>query len=334
MRTSILSIFLVLTVCSCHKTDTNPDISTPLEWHLISSQPNTLLFSVYFTDSKKGFAVGSVLGNDGYSLIHGTIFKTSTGGSSWVNISNDTLQNLSSVFFTDSLTGYAVGTNSILKTNNAGNNWSTIFIDSNVILQSIFFVDKNTGYAVGISGVIMKTTNGGQNWEYLTSGTHCQLQSVYFTDNQNGYAVGYWNETSRSYGIILKTKNGGDTWDSIPFIGETMPGSVVFTTANIGYAVGSNSILKTTDAGLNWAINYSSPYLGLNAASFIRNSPSGFVVGQNGIILKTIDAGMSWTDVSGESESSLTSVYFVNQNIGYAVGFDQQSKIGTILKWQ
>lgn len=334
MRTSIHLFFLVFLICSCNKPDTNPVVPAPPAWTLISSQPNTLLFSVHFTDSKRGFAVGSILGKDGNSLIHGTILKTINGGSSWVNISNDTLPNLNSVFFTDSLTGYAVGTNCILKTTDAGKKWSAIFKEPNNFLQSIFFADKNTGYATGISGVILKTTNAGQSWKDLTSGTRCTLQSVYFTDTQNGYAVGCWNETARSYGIILKTKNGGDTWDSIPFTGETMPVSVVFTTADIGYAVGSISILKTTDAGLNWTSIYSSPYIGLNATSFIRNSPSGFVVGSDGTILKTIDAGLSWTDVSGESKSSLTSVCFVNHTIGYAVGFDQQSKTGTILKWQ
>lgn len=334
MRTSILSIILVSMLCSCHKTDSTTVVTLPPKWYLVSSQSNTWLNSVYFTDPKTGYAVGSIIGNDGSSFIHGTILKTINGGSSWVSVSNDTLPDLFSVFFTDSITGYAVGSNCILKTTNAGEKWSTVFKEPTIHLRSIYFSDKNTGFTVGISGEILKTNDAGLSWKFLTSGTHCQLASVFFNDNRNGYTVGYWNETPHSYGIILKTTNGGDTWDSIPFVGEITPGSVVFATPDVGYAVGSNSILKTTDAGLNWEINYTSPYLSLAAVSFIRNSPSGFVVGQNGIILNTIDAGLSWTEVSGDANNTLLSVYFVNHAIAYAVGFDPQTKMGAILKWQ
>jgi photosystem II stability/assembly factor-like uncharacterized protein len=93
-------------------------------------------------------------------------------------------------------------------------------------------------------------------------------------------------------------------------------------------------ILKSTDAGRNWTSIYFSPYVGLNAVSFLRNSPSGFAVGQLGVILKTDDAGGSFTDLSGETNNMLLSVFFVNHQVGYATGFDPQSRSGTILKWQ
>jgi photosystem II stability/assembly factor-like uncharacterized protein len=328
----ILVILLVVTICSCKKTPPATEFPTLPSWHIKSRHPQTFLNSVYFTDAKTGYTVGGLLGTYG-SILHGTILKTTDGGASWTDLSNDSLQFLTSVFFTDSLTGYVIGTNSILKTTNAGGTWTTVFKQSGVFPETIFFADKNTGYVVGTSGEILKTTDGGQHWVFQNSGTRCQLVSLYFTDPENGCIVGYMNQTDHSYGIILRTTNGGTKWDSIPFTGSAMPSSVVFTTPMIGYATGGNTILKTMDGGLNWTINYCSIPDYYNYCSF-PNNPTGFVVGQNGIILKTSDAGQSWAILSSGTNSALASSFFVNSSIGYAVGYDQAASGGIILKWE
>ena len=52
----------------------------------------------------------------------------------------------------------------ILKTTNGGTNWITQNYSSTENLFSVYFADSITGYAVGISGTILKTTNSGTNW--------------------------------------------------------------------------------------------------------------------------------------------------------------------------
>ncbi len=335
MRITLFSLvaLLILMLSGCKKDETTPEIVTPKKWHVLSSQPNVFLSTVSFLNSNIGFAVGSYVDNEGLFL-HGMIYKTTDEGLNWVITSPDTLHDLCTVFFTDTLTGYAAGTNCIIKTINGGKDWITILEDTEIHLISMYFPDKNTGFAVGLFGEILKTTNAGESWEYQQSETRCHLTSVWFTDNQTGYIVGYWNQDPDLYGIMLKTKDGGATWDSIPLPARYTPASITFTTPTVGYITGGNSVLKTTDAGRNWEIIFTNPYGGLQSASFIRNSPSGFVVGQNGAIFKTVDAGVNWSRMEGATTHSLNSVFMVNYDLAYALAFDSQLKMSTVLKWK
>ena len=165
-------------------------------WTAQSSGTSNYLYSVYFTDSNTGYAVG----------MSGTILKTTNGGNNWTAQSSGTSFSLSSVYFSDADTGYAVGVPGIiLKTTNGGNNWTSQTSGTVNNLYSVFFTNANTGYAVGQNGTIIKTTNGGTNWTAQLSGTSIFLRSVYFPDANTGYAVG-------DSGTILKTINGGVSW--------------------------------------------------------------------------------------------------------------------------
>lgn len=333
MRTSILFLILVIIILGCNKNDSNPDptgYKNP-KWRIVSNQPDILPSSVCFINSDTGFVVGSVIESDG-SIIQGKIFKTTNGGSTWENPSNDTIPILGSVFFTDSITGFTAGYAKIIKTLDGGIHWFTVFDEPNDQLSSIFFPDKNTGYAVGLFGVILKTVDGGQNWSYLASGTICHLRSVYFTDAQTGCSVGYWNETGHSYGIIIRTTNGGETWDSIP-TGQIMPESVCFPIPSVGFIVSVNAVLKTRDGGISWSPLPQVNVSGLASITFSDLS-NIFAVGQNGTIIKTNDVGESWTILPSGTTCGLNSAFFVNKYIGYSIGFDSQSKSTIILKWE
>ena len=73
---------------------------------------------------------------------------------------------LTSVFFTDSNTGYIAGNEAIFKTIDGGETWNESFDGG---FNSIFFADSITGYAVK-AGTIIKTIDGGASWETLYSG--------------------------------------------------------------------------------------------------------------------------------------------------------------------
>jgi len=65
-------------------------------WFLQNPLPQgNTLYSVYFTDSNTGWAVGDF----------GAILKTTDGGTSWTLQSSGTTNDLESVYFTDSNTG-------------------------------------------------------------------------------------------------------------------------------------------------------------------------------------------------------------------------------------
>jgi hypothetical protein len=88
--------------------------------------------------------------------------KTSNGGNSWefFDLGSD---RYSSIFFTNTNTGYLVGDNGfILKTTNSGVNWyNQTFGQGGPMLNAIQFLNDTVGFAVGGNGKIKKTTNGG-----------------------------------------------------------------------------------------------------------------------------------------------------------------------------
>lgn len=324
---------LIIMISGCKKNETTPDITTPKKWYVLKSQTNLFLSSVFFINSNSGFAVGSYVDNDGLFL-HGMIFKTTDEGLNWSVTSPDTLPDLLTVYFTDTLTGYAAGTGCIIKTINGGKDWFTVLNDPEIHISSLFFPDKNTGFASGLFGRILKTTDAGESWQLLQSGTRCHLTSVYFTDELKGYAVGYWNEDTNLYGVLVMTTDGGNSWDSIPIPAGYTPEVVTFTHAETGYICGGNKILKTRDGGRNWDIIYTSFTGNLFSASFIRNSPTGYVVGQNGLVLKTLDAGVTWTPMTNSSNYPVNSVFVVNHNLAFFSAFDPSTHTGTLLKWE
>ena len=110
------------------------------------------LNSVFFVNASIGYAVG----------YHGSIVKTTDGGTNWNVLSNEISNDLSSVFFVDEYTGYAVGLDGIIiKTINGGATWNVLSSGTTKNLYSVFFTDANTGYVAGAGGIILKTTNGG-----------------------------------------------------------------------------------------------------------------------------------------------------------------------------
>jgi photosystem II stability/assembly factor-like uncharacterized protein len=107
---------------------------------------------------------------------------------------------------------------------------------------------------------------------------------------------------------------------------------------NIAYVVGwAGAILKSNNVDGDYDFHYLTRYLptsvntrDFNGVHFIDNN-QGIVVGgvrdATQTILRTTDGGYNWTVVSDVAGSWLTSVTFINNNTGYAVGDN-----GTVLK--
>ena len=107
--------------------------------------------------------------------------------------------------------------------------------------------------------------------------------------------------------------------------------SVCFIDAKNGFAAGAGKIFKTIDSGLTWESD-SVTNLPFKSIYFVDNNV-GFVVGgqsscggtnctvPGSIVYKTIDAGVSWNELNIPYQwSELNSVYFIDENIGFAIG--------------
>jgi photosystem II stability/assembly factor-like uncharacterized protein len=149
--------------------------------------------AIYFTSQDIGWVTNGSF-----------IYKTTNGGVDWEEQYTGYYSYINSIFFINSLTGWAAcydGT--ILKTINGGNFWEQIYNGNyNDYIKSIFFVNPNTGWVSGNSGRIFKTYNGGYNWYRQQSHSGGYLNSIYFVSPSTGWVVG-------ENGIILKTTDGG-----------------------------------------------------------------------------------------------------------------------------
>ena len=292
------------------------------QWQQLNSGTYASLYSLYFTSSDTGYAVGSGV----------IIIKTTDGGNHWKNQNSGiTNRNLLSVFFINSKIGYIVGGDGsigfVLNTTDGGQTW--IKHDSIVTstLSSIYFPSANIGYAVGGNGFIVKTNDAGKNWKNLDYDINKvnSLYSVYFTDTLTGFAVGD-AFTEDIYGVIVSTVDGGKNWivhDSVCNNGFFM--SIFLPDSNNGYIAGNSAVFKTNDKGKNW-FPVSSIMWG--TACFFSSKDTGYVVSGYGEIHKTINGGTSWINESIGLNINLYSVFFPDNYTGFISG-----DYGTILKY-
>ena len=268
------------------------------------------IFSLSFTDSNHGIAVG------GYGIIYKTedggnnwliksqtisdeflgvsffgpqlgivvgtgLFKTTNGGSSWINL--DTIgkfTGLNGVKMIDSLNVTAVGIyGTIIRTSDGGKNWVNQISGTTKILKKVCFTDINNGIICGAGGNILKTTDGGKNWKSISFNTNTDYYGLSFTDTLTGIVVG---------GHIAKTTNGGNNW-TIQKTGDF--NNVFFIDKNIGWVIGqSGVILKTTDGGSSWANQISGTNLPLYGLGFYDKN-NGWIIGGAGVMLHPTNGG-------------------------------------------
>ncbi len=160
-------------------------------WVPILSGTIASLKSLCFTSRSNGYMMG----------LPTHIYRTTDSGLHWIELGNDWIQQITysydqgihSIFFTDSLNGYAVGNSAaylqggtyiildrfVTSTKNTGSSWN-VQHDFNCEYGTLFFIDTEKGYAVGSKGAIMRTTDSGISWIPQTSGTSSSLNSVFF----------------------------------------------------------------------------------------------------------------------------------------------------------
>jgi photosystem II stability/assembly factor-like uncharacterized protein len=278
-----------------------------LSWFEYNTGLSEDLYSICFIDSAFGWAAGWHF-----------VFRTTNGGTSWAKFNPFNSTNYS-IYFADKMKGWLAGTYKgkpvIYKTTDGGYNWT-----ESLILQfypyhfySISFTDTLTGVAVGSKGMIYKTTDGGNTWLPKTINVVEGFTSVFFINESKGWASG--ND------LIAKTTDGGNTWTIDNLNLSIQLKKVQFLDDNLGWAFGwsasqTDKILKTTDGGHYWSDIYSSSIKDL----FFVNPNVGYLAASGSRILKSIDGGFTWNEVSFTDQAIYNSVYFIDENRGWAAG--------------
>lgn len=227
---------------------------------------------------------------------------------------------LNSIFFTDSLNGYACGyLGSIIRTSNGGQTWQFVKTKTNNELFTTWFIDSLTGFFAGANGLMLKTSNGGQTFDTVFYAPGKTIRSMVFIDNQNGAAIG-------DNGLLIKSLNGGQTWtyDTIPGA-STVSFNKIYYSMNNFYAVGTNGVIVKQPIGSSWYMVTSGTSNTLNSISFYENI--GYAVGNTGTVLKSIDYGDSWSTLTAQTTLDLKTVWATDFNNAYIAGLNGTLKM-------
>jgi photosystem II stability/assembly factor-like uncharacterized protein len=277
----------------------------------VAQNPGTTenLEDVHFFSKDTGMVVGA----------KGYIGMTYDGCKTWDTVTSNTNNDLYEIFFINRNIGWIAGDYVLLKTTNGGKTWSSP--STNVPSQlntGIHFQSEDIGYMTGSQVYI--TTNGGKNWSVLTQGNAFK-HSVTITPNNDVYVCGNSGAMGKSTDLTtfsLMTPPNASNLYKIQFMNDS-----------VGVAVGDlQNIIYTNDAGANWSLRTTASTGGLIGLC-TTNKGNWWAVGGFGKIKRSIDSGITWSDyASGVQNVELRDVFFLNDDLGWAVG------AGTVIKYE
>jgi photosystem II stability/assembly factor-like uncharacterized protein len=126
---------------------------------------------------------------------------------------------------------------------------------------------------------------------------------------------------------ILRSTDGGNTFKIVFFIAVDLTTSTPTLTDlvfpqndNVGYAFYSNTIVKTTDGGVTWAVNKQTDNGYIASLQFLDDNV-GFCYGLGNTYLKTTDGGATWVH-NNKPAGTLNSGYFLTTSIGWICNTD------------
>jgi len=311
-KTKFLVVFLLLSASVT-------GIYSQSGWIAQTSGASTTRFECTRFSGQTGYAVGGTFGRQ-------EIYKTTNGGTNWVNQLDQAGYNFFSleIGFTNTNYVWVVGGHGIIyNTTNGGTTWTSQanFGDN---LYSVSFYDLSRGWAVGNvtsqGALVVRTTNGGASWFAQPNTIFKNLNFVFFESQVEGFVTG-------DEGSLYKTFDGGISWFSLPTGVTEQLRSICFTDTSNGWAAGEGGrILNTTNGGSSWTIQTSGTEHDFNSVRF-ANTSTGWVTGNDGAILITTNGGANWTPEASNVSTELFSMFFIDSNTGWVVGED-----GVILK--
>jgi photosystem II stability/assembly factor-like uncharacterized protein len=182
-------------------------------------------------------------------------------------------------------------------------------------MKAIFFV---------FFSVLCVTLTSSAQWIPQKSNVNVDLIGVRFTSSLKGWVVG-------QNGTILKTTDGGASWSQISSPAYSILDKVSFADSANGWVVGDhNTILSTTDGGASWQQDYnSSPYpslvnyYGIFCANFNGQNLRWLAGGNRSANQTEIERSSvpgQWQPAIIGFDGRLAGIYFINANVGWAVG--------------
>lgn len=200
--------------------------------------------AVQFFDSENGWVLEDGFYDEELEEYGIFLANTTDGGTTWSWVRTGIAGSMTydgSLFFTDSLTGWAAGSGSIIHTNDGGENW----VEQDPLdawrIATVKFTSSTKGW-VGGEGLFM-TEDGGTTWErdstiWFSIGGYGDIKDINFTDSLHGWIVG-------NNGRVLYTSNGGEHWTDtiINFVTYSDLLGCHFINDSTGWAAGGNGTI-------------------------------------------------------------------------------------------
>lgn len=162
------------------------------------------------------------------------------------------------------------------------------------------------------------------------------LHDVHPITEQLVFAVG--TPVDHSTGVIVRTIDGGENWEVVREDDDPLYGVCSFSRddilvvgfLDIDFDLSGPTVLLSHDGGGSWEQHFSSVEDGSLGDVHCLEDGTAFAVGGlsyvpgtlliEGTIVKSVDQGESWVQLRSGTEHILEGVFFVNENVGYAVG--------------
>jgi photosystem II stability/assembly factor-like uncharacterized protein len=277
---------------------------------------------VFFTDP-----------NHGVILSDFKIYRSTNGGASWANeFANPVVYMGNAVVLSPS--HFLVVTNvegaQIFETTNGGDDWQVKLFAGGGGFLDFDRLPDGTILAMSDEGDVFRSTDDGTTW----------INAVYTAAGPlrgNIGAIGIGPGGRGSAGTTgvpptywFKTEDGGASWSlqpGGPFIAFTS--QIDYWDADRALAAGDiGKMWRTTNGGLNWTA-VTLPNAPSNAHTYDVSLPAPgvafvAVTGQSqSLVYRTTDFGASWEPRSSgiPSAGGLTTVSFLNANVGFAGGY-------------
>ncbi len=291
----------------------------------------------YYDNSDTGGDIGNI------------IWKTSDGGSSWIDISPDLAnERIHSSWFFNTEVGIVAGhyydginpkKGLIQKTADGGNSWEEHIFPEFSDITDLQFINDSIGYFLDYRNdtcFLYATTDTGKTWTIRTQ-SPIYIHSFFYLDENTVYAV-MNDRTSWFNSCVMKSMDGGQTWtkknSNQLFINGLK--KIFFNSTNSGFIIAENSVLRNTNNSDQWQLQtFSYPFRGV---SFI-NKDKGFVFGgaeslhfTHGEVFTTYDGGKNWS-LSLALFAIVNSCFFLNEHTGLLLTtYNEGPGLGIIYK--
>lgn len=208
---------------------------------------------------------------------------------------------LRSITFIDPDRGWAVGDRgTVWRTVDGGRSWQLQDVGTQATLHHIHFADARHGWIAGAAArpytheteaVLLRTIDGGETWSQSPGLILPGLKRVRFFNPREGVAIG--NGSSLYPSGIFRSTDGGRSWTPMTSDGAQHWTAGDFVNLEQGAVAGYVGKLGIVAYGRSNPSR--TPPLGPRTLRDLHlDGPTGWLVGDGGLVMRTEDGGASW----------------------------------------